>query len=142
MSILVSEDHPLVRVGAQRQLEGRLCIPVEACCNADIERRLQDLQPDVLVLGLSGSEDISQAVARYRSLSRSTRIVVIPPLGSEPYPKYGGVASVSRRALHEQLPQVVRGVLRLGPGPNAPNPAAVSAADFEGRSSGALMEPL
>lgn len=78
--VMLADDHPLVRSGVRRVLEGVKWIEVvgETESGAETLRALRDVQPDVLLLDLNMPDGDGFSVLREaRSLAPDTHIIVL-----------------------------------------------------------------
>ncbi len=78
--VMLADDHPLVRAGVRRVLEGVKWVEVvgEAESGTETLRALRDVQPDVLLLDLNMPDGDGFSVLREaRSLAPDTHIIVL-----------------------------------------------------------------
>ena len=78
--VMLADDHPLVRAGVRRVLEGEPGIEVvgEAASGTETLRALRTVQPDVLLLDLNMPDGDGFSVLREaRSLAPDTHIIVL-----------------------------------------------------------------
>lgn len=122
--VLISEEHPVIRIGAQRQLQARLDIQVETCAKADLEQRLRELQPLLLILGVKNEREFREARRRYRELSRDTRFLLIHDGEDDQAGRWSEEPGIFRSALPDELPEKVRtNLLRRRPPRSRARPA-------------------
>ena len=79
LSILIADDHELVRRGIRTLLEGRADYKVigeAATCRETIDKT-RKLRPDVLLLDLSMDQDCIPAIGEIAAASASTKILVL-----------------------------------------------------------------
>ena len=117
-SIVLAEDHQIVRQGCKALLEHEpdLCVIGEAKDGVEAVTLVKQLSPDVLVLDLMiprlhGLEVIRQVVAN----AKATKVVVLSMHGEEPFVRgalqNGALGYVLKDCSSEDLVQAVRAVV-------------------------------
>jgi DNA-binding NarL/FixJ family response regulator len=115
VSILLADDHPIVRRGLRALLEAEpdFCIVDEVDDGLDAVERVERLQPDILVLdlmmpGLNGLEVTRQVGQR----SPGTHVVVLSMYANEAYVlealRNGATGYVLKKSSPDELVQAVR----------------------------------
>ena len=115
LSLVLVDDHAVVRAGLRRVLEARPGWTVEAEA-ADLQRALRAVlghKPDVLVLDLSlGDESSLPAIPDFLARSPTTRVVILTMQSDPAYARealqHGASAYVLKESAEEELVDAVR----------------------------------
>lgn len=86
ISVLIADDHPVVRQGLRTflELQEDLELAGEASDGAEAIARVEQLLPDVVLLDLVMPEvDGIEAIRRIRAVSPSTRVIVLTSFGED-----------------------------------------------------------
>jgi two-component system response regulator DegU len=119
ISVVVVDDHPVVRTGLMAVLGGAADIHVlaEGCCGQDALRLVNDLQPDVLILDLNLPDLNGTQVARQLCSQHSQTRILILTVNREYFSavellEYGALGYVLKDEALETLANAVRAVAR------------------------------
>jgi DNA-binding NarL/FixJ family response regulator len=117
ISILLADDHALVRKGFRRMLEDESDLQVvgEAGNGRDAVELVKQLEPDVLVMDFSMPEmDGAQATAEIRKSNQAIRILILSMYSNENYVhnalEAGANGYLLKNAIDVELPQAIRTV--------------------------------
>jgi two-component system, NarL family, response regulator NreC len=110
ITVLLADDHPIVRSGLRRLLEaeGSFRVVAEAGDVAEALRRVRGYKPDVLVLDVSmpGGPSVN-AIPQFREASPDTRIVVLTmdaePVYARTAMRSGALGFVLKEAADSEL---------------------------------------
>ncbi len=113
-SMLVCDSHSWVRLGAQRQLESNLRLPVDSCAVGELDRKMQQSHPQMLILGVQDETEMARALSLYRQHRKHMKFVLLlaPERQSSARLFFPTAGLVTRDRLSESLPGVVRSLIR------------------------------
>lgn len=121
ISVLIADDHPLVRAGlcTALQIEPDIVIAGEASDGDAAQQQCKSLQPDVLVLDLNMDGPPAVAtLASVRELCPRTRVLILTAYNGDIYVRElvqaGAMGYVLKDEAPEALVQAVRSVARGG----------------------------
>lgn len=118
ISVMLVDDHEIVRAGFKRLLENTVDISVviEASTAEEAYNFYQQYRPDVVVMDLNMPPGMAglEAIKRIIAIAPYAKILVLTAQESEPYPsqvlKTGAKGYITKRCSPEELINAVRGV--------------------------------
>ena len=118
ISVLLADDHPIVRAGLQALLEAQPDISVvgEAGSGEDSVELCRRHQPDVAIMDISMPGGGLEAMRKIAGLGLSTRVLILTVHAEEryllPVLEAGGSGYVRKSSLHTDLIDAIRMVAR------------------------------
>jgi len=117
ISVLLVDDHEIVRIGFKRLIETTSDIKVvaEASCGEDAYNLAHELQPDIIIMdinmpGIGGLEAISRLYKRDRKI----KVIALTVHETEPFPtrvlSAGAKGYLSKRCVPQELISAIRRV--------------------------------
>ena len=113
-STLVCDSHSWVRLGVQLQLQNHLNLQVDSCAAGDLEKRLQQSSPQMLILGVQDKLELARALSLYRQHRKRIKFVLLLPADRQATARlfFPTAGLVTREQLPDLLPGVVRSLIR------------------------------
>jgi len=108
--MLVCDSHSWVRLGAQRQLESNLSLPVDSCALGELDRKMQQFHPQMLILGVQDETEMARALSLYRQHRKRMKFVLL--LSPERQPSARLFFPTAGLVTRDQLPESLLGVVR------------------------------
>lgn len=104
-TILIAEDHSLIRLAARRQLQAHVAQTIVTCTGNELESQLRQWRPKLLIIG---SYEMMHCVTKY---AQDVKVLLILPVAEEAasFPRITAV--VGRENLSERLVSTVRFLL-------------------------------